>query len=123
MRRRRRQTSGVSFRGSGLIWGFVLALPLAAALIVFVAQNTGDVTVHWTVWKVTTPLAVAVLASIFVAVVLAELVGVVWRLRRRQLLSRRASAELVAAAPEVPPVEDAAAPAGSGEGSNDGLAG
>jgi uncharacterized integral membrane protein len=122
MRTRRRQTSGVAFRGSGLFWGFVLALPLAAALIVFVAQNTSDVTVHWTVWKVTTPLAVVVLVSIFIAVVLAELVGVIWRLRRRQLLSRQAGAERVADVPGAPPVEDVAAPAATGEGPDDGPA-
>lgn len=78
----------VVVRGVGVVWGFVLALPLAAALIVFVAQNTNDVVVHWTVWKVRSPLAAVVLVTIFAAVVLAEIVGVVWRHRRRRILAR-----------------------------------
>lgn len=70
----------------------MLAIPLAAALIVFVAQNTGDVVVRWTVWKVHAPLAAVVLVAILAAVVLAEIAGVIWRHRRRTLLSRRESA-------------------------------
>lgn len=78
----------VLVRGTGLLWGFVLAVPLAAALIVFIAQNTQQVSVHWTVWRVDTSLAVVVLVTILAAVLLAEIVGVVWRLRRRRLLTR-----------------------------------
>lgn len=81
----------MSVRGTGFFWGFVLGLPLAAALIVFVAQNTQDVTVHWTVWKVHTSLVVVVLVTIFAAVLLAELVGFVWRHRRRRQISRQES--------------------------------
>jgi uncharacterized integral membrane protein len=81
----------VVVRGAGFLWGFVLAVPLAAALIVFIAQNTQAVTVHWTVWKVRSSLAVVVLVAIAVAVLLAELVGLVWRLRRRRLIARQES--------------------------------
>jgi uncharacterized integral membrane protein len=101
--------SRVVFRGAGFGWGFVLALPLAAALIVFVAQNTGDVVVRWTVWKVHSPLAAVVLVTILAAVVLAEIVGVFWRVQRRRALVRRAQLQAQvaerAATMETPPDE------------------
>lgn len=97
-----------NIRGSGFLWSFVLALPLAAALIVFIAQNTGDVTVHWTVWKITTPLAVVVLVTVFVAVAVAELVGLIWRHRRRRHIARREAGAVAARQPEPPPEEPGA---------------
>jgi uncharacterized integral membrane protein len=81
----------VVVRGVGVVWGFVLALPLAAALIVFVAQNTERVTVHWTVWKIGAPLVVIVLVTMLVAVVLAEIIGLAWRHQRRRMLAQRES--------------------------------
>jgi uncharacterized integral membrane protein len=81
----------VIVRGTGFLWGFAIALPLAAALIVFIAQNTEQVTVHWTVWRVRSSLAVVVLVTIAAAILLAELVGLVWRHRRRRLIARQES--------------------------------
>jgi uncharacterized integral membrane protein len=109
--RTRKQRARIVHRGVGVGWGFVLALPLAAALIVFVAQNTGDVDVRWTVWKVHTPLAVVVLVAILAAVVLAEVVGVIWRHRRRRVLGRQQAA-LEDAEPETPAPLPAPADAG-----------
>lgn len=102
-----KQRTRVVVRGAGFVWGFVLALPLAAALIVFVAQNTGQVTVRWTVWKVSTSLAAVVLVTIFVAVVLAELIGIVWRGRRRRIAARQEAlqAELAERAPSAEALE------------------
>lgn len=91
MRRRRERGARVLVRGTGLRWGFVVAVPLAAALIAFIAQNTQKVTVHWLAWKVDTSLAVTVLVTILAAVLLAEIVGVVWRHRRRRLLAHHAA--------------------------------
>jgi uncharacterized integral membrane protein len=81
----------VIVRGAGFVWWFVIALPLAAALIVFVAQNTEEATVRWTVWKVRAPLVAVVLVTIFAAVVLTEILGLVWRHQRRRLLAQRES--------------------------------
>ena len=109
---RRDHRPRVLVRGTGLLWGFVLAVPLAAALIVFIAQNTQQVSVRWTVWRVDTSLAVVVLVTILAAVLLAEIVGIVWRLRRRRLLARhetlqaelaRRAAERETAPPPAPP--------------------
>jgi uncharacterized integral membrane protein len=88
----------VVVRGVGFLWGFVLALPLSAALIVFIAQNTQQVTVRWAVWKVHSSLAVVVLVALIAAILIAETVGVVWRYRRRRLLAQQESlqAELAA---------------------------
>lgn len=99
----------VVVRGTGLLWGFVLGVPLAAALIVFIAQNTQDVTVRWTVWKVHSSLAVVVLVAVIAAVLLAEIVGLVWRVRRRRLLTRQESlrAELVSPDEPAGPTPDA----------------
>jgi uncharacterized integral membrane protein len=106
----------VVFRGVGFVWWFVVALPLAAALIVFVAQNTEEVTVRWTVWKVRAPLAAVVLVTIFVAMVITEIVGLVWRHRRRRLLAQRESLRTEglggqAVRPEAPPEAKAPEPA------------
>jgi uncharacterized integral membrane protein len=87
----RKRPHKVVVRGTGLFWGFVVALPLAAALIVFIAQNTEQVTVHWTVWKARSSLAVVVLVTVAAAIVLAELVGLVWRHRRRRIIARQES--------------------------------
>jgi uncharacterized integral membrane protein len=106
MSKERKPPHKVVVRGTGFFWSFVIGLALAAALIVFIAQNTEQVTVHWTVWKARTSLAVVVLVTIAAVVLLAELVGLVWRHRRRQLIARQESlrAELSGrtAAPEVP---------------------
>ncbi len=75
--------------GAGIVWWFVLALPLAAALIVFIAQNTEQATVRWTVWKIHAPLVAVILVTIFVTVVLTEILGIIWRRQRRRLLAER----------------------------------
>jgi uncharacterized integral membrane protein len=118
--------SRVVFRGVGFVWGFVLTLPLAAALIVFVAQNTEDVVVRWTVWKVHSPLSAVVLVTILAAVVLAETVGVLWRHQRRRTLARRSQLQtelahrLGAAEPPGPPSPgEPAAIAQAADGEND----
>jgi uncharacterized integral membrane protein len=114
MSRERTRPHKVIVRGTGFLWGFVVALPLAAALIVFIAQNTEQVTVHWTVWNVRSSLAVVVLVTIAAAILLAELVGLVWRHRRRRLIARQESlrAELpgVTVAPEASTGSEETAP-------------
>jgi uncharacterized integral membrane protein len=91
MSQKRKSAHKVVVRGTGFVWSFVIGLALAAALIVFIAQNTEQVTVHWTVWRVRSSLAVVVLVTVAVAIVVAELVGLVWRHRRRRVISRRES--------------------------------
>jgi uncharacterized integral membrane protein len=91
MSKERKPPHKVVVRGTGFLWSFVIGLALAAALIVFIAQNTEQVTVHWTVWKARTSLAVVVLVTIAAVVLLAELVGLVWRHRRRRIIARQES--------------------------------
>lgn len=93
--RRRSETPAADreFVGTGVFWSFVVALLIGAALIVFVAQNTNDVKVKWTVWHVTAPLVVVVLVAMLAAVVLQALAGLVWRRRRRGMMQARHDAQ------------------------------
>jgi uncharacterized integral membrane protein len=117
----------VVFRGVGFVWWFVVALPLAAALIVFVAQNTEETTVRWTVWKVRAPLIAVVLVTIFVAIVVAEIFGLVWRHRRRRTLAQRHSLRAAGTAGRAVPAgapaevrdDESARPARAGESKDD----
>lgn len=74
------------FRGTGLYWSLILGTLLGAAIVILVAQNTEEVTVSWLAWEVGVPLAAVILAAMLVAVLLASLVSLIWRFRRRRVL-------------------------------------
>lgn len=72
------------------IWATVLiGLAAAIALLVFVAQNTDQVTVEWTVWKVDVSLAAVVFGAMILGAVIALVAGFVWRFQRRRRLRER----------------------------------
>lgn len=58
-------------------------------MIVFVVQNTDDVTVSWTVWETDAPLAAIVLGGILLGAVLGAVWGLLWRWRRRRALGQK----------------------------------
>jgi uncharacterized integral membrane protein len=66
---------------------------IVAAVILLIAQNTAKATVSWAVWDIDVPLVALVLFCMLVAVVLDELIGLVWRRRRRRMLSDRRTTE------------------------------
>ena len=71
-------------------WGLIGALILLAAILVLSIQNTQPVEVHFLGWTTEElPLSVVILATALGAVLLDELFGIAWRVRRK----RRAKAK------------------------------
>ena len=77
------------FVGTGVFWGLVLAVLLAVAVIILAAQNTQTVTVEFLAFEFDTSLIVVLLAALLIGVVLDEIVGWVYRARRRRILTER----------------------------------
>lgn len=81
------------FVGTGLFWGLVFGVLLAIVMIILAAQNTDDTTIKFLGWDFSTPLIAVILAALLVGVVLDELVGLVYRIRRRRTLTDRKELE------------------------------
>lgn len=77
------------YLGTGFISGLVIGILVATAVIILAAQNVGDATVHFFGWQFEIPLIALILGSVLAGVVLAELVGVFYRRRRRRILNER----------------------------------
>ena len=77
------------FVGTGLFWGLIVGLVLATLVIVLAAQNTQNTTVSFLGFDWSTPLIVVILVSLLVGIVLDEIVGLVFRSRRRRVLAER----------------------------------
>ncbi|MFZ1275810.1 MAG: lipopolysaccharide assembly protein LapA domain-containing protein [Candidatus Microthrix parvicella] len=77
------------FIGTGVFWGLVVGLLLAAVLIFLAAQNTDKVTINFLAWEYSTPLIAVILVVLLAGVVLDELAGLVYRARRRHTLTDR----------------------------------
>ena len=76
------------------VWTTVIAaLAVAAAFLVFVAQNTDQVHVQWTVWVAHVSLAAVVFGAMLLGSALTLLVGAIWRVRRRRHLRMRRELE------------------------------
>lgn len=86
------------YRGTGVYAAVVAGILLATAIIVFVAQNTAGVDITWIVWDATVALAALVLAAMLLGVVLAVVVGSVWRRRQRRMRTEREELERLRAA-------------------------
>jgi uncharacterized integral membrane protein len=86
------------YRGTGVYGAVVLGILLAAAIVVFVAQNTEGVRIEWIVWEASIALAALVLAAMLLAVVLSVIVGGIWRRRQRRIHSEREELERLRAA-------------------------
>jgi uncharacterized integral membrane protein len=78
------------FVGTGVFWGLVVAVALAIIVIVFAALNTQDATVKVFSWDWSSPLFVVILISLIIGIVLDEIVGLVYRSRRRRRLTEKA---------------------------------
>jgi uncharacterized integral membrane protein len=77
------------FVGTGLFWGLVVGVLLAAAVVILAAQNTASTTIAFLGWEFSTPLIVVILGTLLIAVVADELFGLVYRARRRRTLGDR----------------------------------
>lgn len=78
------------FVRTGVFWGLVAGVALAVLVITFSAQNTQGATVKALAWEWTSPLFVVILLSLLVGIVLDEIVGLLYRSRRRRRLAEKA---------------------------------
>ena len=79
----------VVYRGSGFYVGLVLILVIAALILVFAIQNTAEVALEFLGLDFTVPAFAIALGAALVAIVLDELIGLVWRRQRRVRLMER----------------------------------
>jgi len=77
------------FVGTGLFWGLIVGVVLAAGIVILAAQNTASTTIEFLGWDFSTPLIVVILGALLVGVVLDELFGLIYRSRRRRTLGDR----------------------------------
>jgi uncharacterized integral membrane protein len=77
------------FVGTGLFWGLIVGVILAVLVVFFAAQNTQDSTVKLFWWNWSSPLFVVILISLILGIVLDEIVGLVYRARRRRRLAEK----------------------------------
>lgn len=83
----------IEYRGTGFYVGLVVVLLLAVVLLILAVQNTQDVTVSFLGFEFTVPLFAVAIGAVLLAVILDELVGLVWRKQRRIRLEERAELE------------------------------
>lgn len=99
----------VQYRGTGFYLGLVAILVFALALLVLAVQNTQEVDVDFFGFVFTVPLFAVAIGAAILAVVLDELIGLVWRRQRRIRLEERAELDRLRAA-EAPPAEERGEP-------------
>lgn len=63
--------------------GIVIAAIVAAALVVFISQNTDDTKVTWLFFDGTAPLWIVIVVAAVAGAVLTEVLAFIWRRRRR----------------------------------------
>ena len=76
-----------------LPFGLVFLLLLALLIVVFAVQNTQSVRIQFLVWEGRFPLAIVIIAVVVATIVLDELLGLVFRRRRRKRAAERAELE------------------------------
>ena len=77
------------YSGTGLYSGLFALVLVAAGLIVLAAQNSDSVTVSLLGVEVSAPLFAVLLATLLAGVVVDEIVGWIWRNRRRRIMADR----------------------------------
>lgn len=80
----------VEYRGTGFYVSLAIIFLAAVTLLILAVQNTGEVTIEILSWEFDLPLFAVILGTALIAVVLDELIGVVWRRQRRTRLGERA---------------------------------
>jgi uncharacterized integral membrane protein len=79
----------VEYRGTGFYVSLVFAAVVVVAMLVLALQNTESVTFEFLGWTIDLPLFGVIIIAALLAVTIDELVGVVWRRRRRRRLSEK----------------------------------
>ncbi|MDP9332265.1 MAG: lipopolysaccharide assembly protein LapA domain-containing protein [Actinomycetota bacterium] len=75
--------------GTGLSAGLIVGVLFGLAVIILAAQNTAHVGFRFLWWHARSPLVVIILGTGLAGVVLDEVVGLLWRRRRRHRLAER----------------------------------
>lgn len=97
----------VEYRGTGFYVGVVAILLFALALLILAVQNTQEVDLDFFGLEFTVPLFAVAIGAAILAIVLDELIGLVWRRRRRIRLEERAELGRLRAAGAEPFAEGA----------------
>lgn len=97
----------VEYQGTGFYVGVVAILLFALALLVLAVQNTQEVDIDFFGLEFTVPLFAVAIGAAILAVILDELIGLVWRRRRRTRLAERAELGRLRAGGAGPVVEGA----------------
>jgi uncharacterized integral membrane protein len=85
--------SGIEYRGTGFYASVLASIAIAVALLAFAVQNTDPISVKWFGFEFTAPLFAWVIGAALLAVIIDELVGLVWRARARNRLTRAAQVQ------------------------------
>jgi uncharacterized integral membrane protein len=77
------------YSGTGFYSGLFALVLVGAGLIVLAAQNSDSVTVSLMGLKVSAPLFAVLLTTLLLGVLVDEVVGWIWRHRRRRIMADR----------------------------------
>lgn len=80
----------VEYSGTGFYVSLAVIFLTAITLLILAVQNTGEVTIEFLGLEFALPLFAVILGTALIAVILDELIGVVWRRQRRTRLAERA---------------------------------
>ena len=80
----------VEYRGTGFYVSLAIIFLAAVTLLILAVQNTGEVTIEILAFEFDLPLFAVILGTALIAVILDELIGVVWRRQQRTRLEERA---------------------------------
>ena len=84
-----KETEERSFLATGLFWSMAGGVTAAILLIVLIVQNTERAAVEFLGFDWSTPLVAVILVSLLIGIILDEVVGVLFRRRRRRVKQER----------------------------------
>lgn len=101
----------VEYRGTGFYVSLVFTAIVVIVLLVLALQNTETVQFEFLGWDIDIPLFGIILIAVLLAIVVDEMVGLVWRRSRRRRLSEQQELvslrqEIQAPASDLPPSYD-----------------
>jgi uncharacterized integral membrane protein len=83
----------VEYSGTGFYVSLAIILLSAITLLILAIQNNKELTIAFLALDFALPLFAVILGTALIAVVLGELIGVVWRRQRRRRLEQQAELE------------------------------
>jgi uncharacterized integral membrane protein len=78
------------YKGSGFRWSYLFGIVLTLVVMILVFQNFQATDFSFLTWTISAPLAVIIIGTALIAVIVDEIVGVIWRARRRKLMRQKA---------------------------------